>query len=167
MKDEGRVAINLLFYTSSPVVEVKTTQLSCLVKTDTDVTLDAGSEVNLSLQVELDTNEESSRLELSVVVSGAPQELAYEKVSKWVEWILYEAIVTYQRAERDRWRWAEERRTGSCGQRQLGDRHGPGHQTQSRSGKRRERQGWTWPRWSYSRNVKLAKWLKGKILRDP
>lgn len=167
MKDESRVAINLLFYTSTPVVEVKTAQLNCLVKTDADVTLDTGSEMNLSLQVELDTNEESSGLEFALVVSGAPQELTYEKVSKWIEQIMYEAIVTYQRAERDRWRWAEEQRTGSCGQRQLGDRHEPGHQTQSRSGRRRERRGWTWPRWSYSRNVKLAKWLQWKILRDP
>lgn len=48
---------------------------TCLVKTDDDVTLDAGSQVNLGLKVELDTHEEGSGLLSTVLVCGTLEEL--------------------------------------------------------------------------------------------
>lgn len=46
-----------------------------LVKTDDDVTLDAGSQVNLGLKVELDTHEEGGGLLSAVLVCGTLEEL--------------------------------------------------------------------------------------------
>jgi lipopolysaccharide export system protein LptC len=46
-----------------------------LVKTDDDVTLHAGSQVNLGLKVELDTNKESSGLLSTVLICSALEEL--------------------------------------------------------------------------------------------
>lgn len=56
--------------------------LSCLVETDADVTLDTGSKMDLSFQVELDANEKSSSLLLAGIISGTPQELACKVVNK-------------------------------------------------------------------------------------
>lgn len=47
-----------------------------LVEADDDVTLDAGSQVDLSLEVELDADEESSALLRTGIVGGTLQELA-------------------------------------------------------------------------------------------
>lgn len=47
----------------------------CLVKTDDDVTLDAGSQMNLCFEVELDTHEEGSGLLSTVLVCGTLEEL--------------------------------------------------------------------------------------------
>ena len=47
-----------------------------LVETDADVTLDAGREVNLGLEVELDAEEQSRITGLAVVTGGTLEHLA-------------------------------------------------------------------------------------------
>jgi hypothetical protein len=101
-----------------------------LVETDADVTLDTGSQVNLSLEVELDTDEQSSGLLSTVLVGRALEELTCIIVSKRIRGSDWDA---YQRAGRDRWRWAEEQQTAASAD---DDRREPGHRTQSRRRKR-------------------------------
>jgi hypothetical protein len=47
-----------------------------LVETNNDVTLDTGSQVDLGLQVELDTEEESGVTEGAVILGGTLDDLA-------------------------------------------------------------------------------------------
>lgn len=115
-----------------------------LVQTNADVTLDAGSKMDLSLQVELDTDEESGSLLLALVVSGTLQELTCEGLVIAKTWKIAVLAVTYQRAEQDQWRWEGGPGAGSSW---LGGRHEPGHQSRSRSGRR----GWVGQEWSYSK----------------
>lgn len=49
---------------------------SRLVQANADVTTDAGSEVDLSLEIELDTDQEGGLGVLALIVDGAAQELA-------------------------------------------------------------------------------------------
>jgi hypothetical protein len=49
---------------------------SRLVKTNDDITLDTGSQVDFGLEVELDAEQKSGILELAVVVGSALDDLA-------------------------------------------------------------------------------------------
>lgn len=53
---------------------IKATATS-LIKTHEDVTPDAGREMDLSLQVELDTDGQRGSLEVAIVVDGALEEV--------------------------------------------------------------------------------------------
>lgn len=87
--------------------------------------------MNLSLEVELDTDEQGSGLLSTVLVSGALEELTCIIVSKRIRESDQD---TYQRAGRDRWRWAEELQTAAASA--DDGRREPGHRTQSRRRKR-------------------------------
>lgn len=87
--------------------------------------------MNLSLEVELDTDKQGSGLLSAVLVGGALEELTCIPVSRRIRGSDWE---TYQRAGRDRWRWAEEQQTAAAS---ADDGHRePGHRTQSRRRKR-------------------------------
>lgn len=113
--------------------------MSGLVKADADVSLDAGSQVDLGLEVELDADEEGSGLLVAVLIGGTLEELACREFVSSGSRGCREVSVTYRQAERDRWRWAEEQRTAAW---RHGVRHGPGHQSRSQTGK-----GWSWRGW--------------------
>ncbi|CAG9982037.1 unnamed protein product [Clonostachys byssicola] len=51
-------------------------ELFLLVKTNNDITLDTGSQVDLGLEVELDAEQKSGILELAIVVGSALDDLA-------------------------------------------------------------------------------------------
>lgn len=57
--------------TSTPIVMMTTS----LIKTNEDVTPDAGREVDLGLEVELDTDGQRGGLEVAVVVDGPLEEV--------------------------------------------------------------------------------------------
>lgn len=49
-----------------------------LVESNADVSLDSGSQVNLGLKVELDTDKESSGLLVAILIGGTLEKLTYE-----------------------------------------------------------------------------------------
>lgn len=58
--------------------QTHTNKIKSLVKTDQDVTTDACRQVNLSLQVELDTDRQGGGLQVTLIVDGTLEEVAYE-----------------------------------------------------------------------------------------
>jgi hypothetical protein len=53
------------------------TAATYLVETNNDITLDAGSQVNLGLKIELDAKEQRGITKLAIVVGGTLEDLAY------------------------------------------------------------------------------------------
>lgn len=51
---------------------------TCLIKTNEDVTPDTGREMDLSLQIQLDTDGQCSTLQVAIVVDRALEKIACE-----------------------------------------------------------------------------------------